>query len=108
MTVEECSRVPADAAGAGHVQVVLWCLDNGWEFTDSIVEAAAKEGRQNVVMALSERGFSCWFSVEEAAPPQMPGETFGKRSCTSCRVVIVSRPYGPGVCPVGEVASRQE
>lgn len=74
VTVEEWSRVPADAAGAGHVQVVLWCLDNGWEFTDSIVEAAAKEGRQNVVMALSERGFSCRFSVEEAAPPQMPGE----------------------------------
>lgn len=72
--VEGWSRVPADAAGTGHVNVVLWCLDNGCEYTDGAMEAAAKEGRENVVMALAEGGFSCRVNVEEAAPPQVPGD----------------------------------
>lgn len=72
--VEGWSRVPADAAGAGHVNVVLWCIDNGWEYTDGVMEAAAKEGRENVIMALVERGFSCRVNVDQAAPPQVPGD----------------------------------
>ena len=58
-SVDGWTRVPADAAGAGHVNLVLWCLDNGWEYSESWMEAAAKEGRSDVVMALVERGFAC-------------------------------------------------
>ena len=53
------SRVLADAAGAGHVHLVLWCLENGWGYSESVMEAAAKEGRSNDVMALVGRGFAC-------------------------------------------------
>lgn len=53
--VEGWARVAEDAAGAGHVDIVLWCLNNGWEFTDDIVESAAREGRSNVLKALEER-----------------------------------------------------
>ncbi|CAM9233762.1 unnamed protein product [Pylaiella littoralis] len=38
------------------------------------MEAAAKEGRENVIMALVERGFSCRVNVDQAAPPQVPGD----------------------------------
>ena len=36
-------RVPMDAAAAGHVDMVMFCLDDGyegWEYTDSIELAA--------------------------------------------------------------------
>lgn len=56
--------VVSAAAGAGHVDLVFWCLDNGWEYTDGVMEAAAKEGRWNVIKALVGRGFSCLVHVE--------------------------------------------
>eukprot|EP00904_Undaria_pinnatifida_P002774 jgi/Undpi1/12498/HiC_scaffold_5.g02169.m1 len=58
-SVDGWSRVPADAAGAGHVDLVLWCLDNGWEYDERWMEAAAKEGRSHVIAALVGRGFTC-------------------------------------------------
>ena len=67
------SRVLADAAGAGHVHLVLWCLENGWGYSESVVEAAAKEGRSNVIVASVERGFSCRVHVEKAAPFDVGG-----------------------------------
>ena len=45
-------RVPRDAAAAGHVDMVMFCLDEGyegWEYTDSIMQAAESERRWNVV-----------------------------------------------------------
>ena len=63
----------ADAAGAGHVHLVLWCLENGWGYSESVVEAAAKEGRSNVIVASVERGFSCRVHVEKAAPFDVGG-----------------------------------
>eukprot|EP00904_Undaria_pinnatifida_P010032 jgi/Undpi1/6159/HiC_scaffold_20.g08643.m1 len=66
-SVDGWSRVPADAAGAGHVDLVLWCLDNGWEYDESWMEAAAKEGRSHVIAALVGRGFACQVQVEQAA-----------------------------------------
>ena len=67
------SRVPADNAGAGHAHLVLWCLDNGWEYTESVMEAAAKEVRSNVIVALVEKGFSCRVHVDKAAPSDVRG-----------------------------------
>jgi len=68
------SRVPADAAGAGHVDLVLWCLDNGWKYSESWMEAAAKEGRSHVIAALVGRGFACQVQVEQAAPCDVEGD----------------------------------
>ena len=73
------SRVPADAAGTGHVDLVLWCLDNGWEYSESLMEAAAKEGRSNVIMALVGRGFACQVHVEQAAPSDVGGQHLMER-----------------------------
>ena len=73
------SRVPADAAGAGHVDLVLWCLDNGWEYSESLMEAAAKEGRSNVIMAFVGRGFACPEHVEQAAPSAVGGQHLMER-----------------------------
>ncbi|CAB1104349.1 unnamed protein product [Ectocarpus sp. CCAP 1310/34] len=68
------SRVPADAAGAGHVDLVLWCLDNGWNYSERWMESAAKEGRSNVIAALVGRGFACQVQVEQAAPCDVEGD----------------------------------
>lgn len=66
-----CSRVLPDAAGAGHVHLVLWCLDNGWGYSESVMEAAAKE--------LVERGFSCRVHVKKAAPFDVGGHPLFER-----------------------------
>ena len=73
------SRVPANAAGSGHVLSVLWCLDNGWEYTQSVMDAAAKEGRSNVIMVLVERGFACRVHAEKAAPSDVRGHRLIER-----------------------------
>ena len=73
------SRVPANAAGAGHVHFLLWCLDNGWEYTESVMDAAAKERRSNVIMVLVERGFACRVHAEKAAPSDVRGHRLTKR-----------------------------
>ena len=64
-------RVPRDAAAAGHVDMVMFCLDEGyegWEYTDSIMQAAESERRWNVVVALEKRGHSSTVRVREEAP----------------------------------------
>ena len=77
------SRVLPDAAGAGHVPLVLWCLDNGWGYSDSVMEAAANEGRSNVIVALAERGFPCRVQVKKAAPLDVAGHpSFVRSLCT--------------------------
>ena len=43
------------------------------------MEAAAKEGRSNVIMALVERGFSCRVYVEKAAPSDARGHRLMER-----------------------------
>lgn len=59
-----CDNVPVDAAAVGHVDMVMYCLDGCWEYTDSIMQAAASERRVDVIEALQERGHS---ASEEAA-----------------------------------------
>ena len=70
--VEGWSAVPVYAAGAGQVDLVLWCLENGWEYADSIAESAAREGHSNVVEALRDRGH-CSLAVSEGVPVQRAG-----------------------------------
>ena len=64
-------RVSRDAAAAGHVDMVMFCLDEGyegWEYTDSIMQAAESERRWNAVVALEKRGHSSTVRVREEAP----------------------------------------
>ena len=64
-------RVPRDAAAAGHVDMVMFCLDEGyegWEYTDNIMQAAESERRWNAVVALEKRGHSSTVRVREEAP----------------------------------------
>ena len=43
------------------------------------MEAAAKEGRSNAIMASVERGFSCRVRVEKAAPSDVRGHCLMER-----------------------------
>ena len=43
------------------------------------MEAAAKEGRSNVIMALVGRGFACPVHVEQAAPSGVGGQHLMER-----------------------------
>ena len=63
--------MPRDAAAAGHVDMVMLSLDEGyegWEYTDNIMQAAESERRWNVVVALEMRGHSSTVRVREEAP----------------------------------------
>lgn len=51
------SCVGAESAASVHVDMVLWCLDHGWQYTDTIMESAAREGRSHVIHALRKRGY---------------------------------------------------
>ena len=51
--------------------MVMFCLDEGyegWEYTDSIMQAAESDRRWNVVVALEKRGHSSTVRVREEAP----------------------------------------
>lgn len=63
-------RVLRDAAAAGHAEMVTYCLDSEdtWmEYTETIMQAAASEGRSNVIVMLEERGHPCTASLREQA-----------------------------------------
>lgn len=63
--VEGWSRVPVDAAAAGQAHIVEWCVDNDWEYTDSIVESAVRGDHRGVVRALHNSvGSVCSAPVE--------------------------------------------
>lgn len=83
--VEGWGRVVEDAAGAGHVDMVLWCLDNGWEYTSDMMRSAAGEGRSNVVRALEERGYSCEVKINEKATP---AEGEGDKFWGKCKIPL--------------------
>lgn len=53
--------VVEDAAGAGQVDMAMYCLATPWwEYSDSsIMDAAASEGRTDVIEALEQKGSSC-------------------------------------------------
>ena len=68
--------MPGDAAAAGHVDMVMFCLDEGyegWGYTDSIMQAAESERRRNVVVALEKRGHSSTVRLREEAPVALEG-----------------------------------
>lgn len=51
-------------AAAGHAEMVMNCLDDRWQYSDTTMQAAASEGRLNVFDAL-KRGSSCTPSMRE-------------------------------------------
>lgn len=48
---------PLMGATRGNLEWVLWCLENGWDYDDGIMESAAREGHLGVVKGLRERGY---------------------------------------------------
>ena len=47
---------PFVGAKEGNLEWVLYCLENGWEYEDGIMESAARGARLRVVRGLRERG----------------------------------------------------
>lgn len=87
LDVEGWGRVVEHAAGAGHVDMVLWCLENGWEYSEAIMQSAASEGRWDVVgalekRALEERGYSWVVKIGESAQPNDEGDMFWDKNNT--------------------------
>lgn len=68
--------VVEDAAGAGHVDMVLHCLVTpSRKYSDSSsVDAAAREGRMNVIEALEQKGYSCTKRMRDQAAKAMSAE----------------------------------
>ena len=51
------NHVPAEGARLGLLDSVLWCLEHGWEYSDTTVATAAWAGHLHVVQGLRARDY---------------------------------------------------
>lgn len=65
-------RVLSQGVSKGHLNVVQWCLDNGFSFTPGLCNAAAASGHLGMLKWLAEKG--CPMELDDIAQRALSGQ----------------------------------